>query len=271
MKKRLRYSRIYREHISSHTAYYRFAPITAEWKYACICSRSWTYLARNLFGVSCFPSFTKATRFSRDSFHRTFQIECVKKCSEFIWRANLQMCFLFSKMWHSDTFFLSYAGQNLITYPELHLNLSLWVCRCMSHLSLCCFQFGHLDKNTKTFLDIVKYHQFSGLCILSCLFCFQFKVVFEHNLNLSCLAFSFYDTQIIPELSPTQSKTKLSYFGVLLFVTAQSVLTFNKMSTLLSWQPKYLDKTQNYIDTILIQEKFTSMVFPFFWKVATQF
>ena len=156
MNKRLWYSRIDRVRISIHTAYYRFAPITVGWKYACICSRSWTYLARNLFGVSCFPSFTKATGFSRDSFYRTFQIECVKKCSEFIWRANLQMCFLFSKIWHSDNFFLSDAGQNLITYPVLHLNLSLWLCRCMPYLSLCCFQFGlfHIGTSWQEYQNI---------------------------------------------------------------------------------------------------------------------
>ena len=116
---------------------------------------------------------------------RTFQIECAKKCSEFIWRANLQICFLFSKMWRSDTF-LSVAWKNLITYPFLHLSLSLVS---MHNLSLCClvslrfnldfFPLGHLDKNAKTFLDIVKYHLFSAHTCFPACFAFRWKWCFN--------------------------------------------------------------------------------------------
>ena len=110
----------------------------------------------------------------------------------------------------------------------------------MHNLSLCClvslrfnldfFPLGHLDKNAKTFLDIVKYHQFSAQHIFSCLFCFQMKVVFQHNLRLSCLALSFYDSQIIHVFSLNTIVNTKSIALVFLFVTAQSVLTLNKIS-----------------------------------------
>ena len=139
--------------------------IATGWKYACICSRSWTFLlARNVFGCSCFHSFTNAFMCFKDKF-RTSQIECVKKYSEFIWGANFQICFLFSKMFHSDTFSMD-ARQNLITlipfciWNFLFEFVDAWFVFLLfgsSQFNLEFFPLGDLDKNVKTFLDIVKY------------------------------------------------------------------------------------------------------------------
>ena len=156
-------------------------------------------------------------------------------------------CQMHGKIWKlaSGPFSLSVSMHNL--------SLS---CLVSLRFNLDFFPLGHLDKNAKTFLDIVKYHQFSAQHIFSCLFCFQMKVVFQHNLRLSCLAISFYDSQIIHAFSlNTIVKNKIDCFGVPFCdspISLDSQQDLKKISH---------DKT---IDLISTQEKSSSLSFPFY-------